>query len=187
MYNLDEKIMLYLFIQGYAKSLLLLGRFSSCHAWASHCSGFSCFRVWALGCARGLSSCGTWAQQLWFLRSRAQAQWCGALTQLLHGVRDLPRSGIREPMSPALAGGFFTTEPLRKPLGCFFFPQVNLTAITTIQFQNIFIAPVKYYSCSHSQPQAATNLFSISINQPILANLISNGIIHYVVLCIRLV
>ena len=27
---------------------------------------------------------------------------------------DLPRSGI-EPLSPALAGRFFTTEPLRKP------------------------------------------------------------------------
>ena len=27
---------------------------------------------------------------------------------------DLPRSGI-EPVSPALAGGFFATEPSRKP------------------------------------------------------------------------
>ena len=29
---------------------------------------------------------------------------------------DLPHPGI-EPISPALAGGFFTTEPPRKPLG----------------------------------------------------------------------
>ena len=29
-------------------------------------------------------------------------------------VEHLPRSGI-EPMSPALAGGFFTTEPPGKP------------------------------------------------------------------------
>ena len=28
---------------------------------------------------------------------------------------DLPKLGI-EPMSPALGGGFFTTEPLEKPL-----------------------------------------------------------------------
>ena len=106
--------------QQHAKSLLLLGRFSSCHAWASRCSGFSCSRAWALGCARGLSSCGTRAQQLWFLRSRAQAQWCGTQTQLLHGTWDLPRSGIKL-MFPALAGGFFTTDPLRKALDFFFY------------------------------------------------------------------
>ena len=28
-----------------------------CVAWASHCSGFSCFRAWALGYS-GFSSCG---------------------------------------------------------------------------------------------------------------------------------
>jgi len=31
---------------------------------------------------------------------------------------DLPGSGI-EPISPALAGGFFTTEPPRKPFSVF--------------------------------------------------------------------
>ena len=36
------------------------GLFSSCGTWASHCSSFS----W----------CRAWAQQLWFLDSRAQAQ-----------------------------------------------------------------------------------------------------------------
>ena len=35
---------------------------------------------------------------------------CGAWAWLLHGMWDLPGSGI-EPMSLALAGGFFTTEP----------------------------------------------------------------------------
>ena len=35
---------------------------------------------------------------------------CGARTQLLHGMWDLPRSGI-EPVFPALAGGFLTTAP----------------------------------------------------------------------------
>ena len=39
---------------------------------------------------------------------------CGALASLLRGMRDLPRPGI-QPMSPALAGGFFTTEPPGKP------------------------------------------------------------------------
>ena len=35
---------------------------------------------------------------------------CGARAQLLRAVWDLPRSEM-EPMSPALVGGFFTTEP----------------------------------------------------------------------------
>ena len=43
------------------------GGYSSCGAWASHCSGFSCYRAQALGtwtsvvAARGLSSCGSQA------------------------------------------------------------------------------------------------------------------------------
>ena len=49
---------------------------------------------------------------------RAQALWGQA--QLLHGPREPPGPGIR-PVSPALAGGFFTTEPPRKPLQIFFF------------------------------------------------------------------
>ena len=50
-------------------------------------------------------------------RERAQALWGQA--QLLHGPREPPGPGIR-PVSPALAGGFFTTEPPRKPLQIFF-------------------------------------------------------------------
>ena len=46
--------------------------------------------------ARGLSSCGTQAL-------------------LFRGMWDLPRPGI-EPASPVLAGGFFITESLGKPL-----------------------------------------------------------------------
>ena len=44
------------------------------------CAGFSCCRARALGArasvvaARGLSSCGVWAQQLWLTDSRAEAQ-----------------------------------------------------------------------------------------------------------------
>ena len=67
---------------------------------ASHCRGFSCCRAWTLGTwalvagACGLSSCGAW-------------------TQLSHYMWDLPKPGI-EPMSPALTGGFWTTEPPEK-------------------------------------------------------------------------
>ena len=38
----------------------------------------------------------------------------GTWAQGLHDMWDLPGYGI-EPVSPALAGGFFTTEPLWKP------------------------------------------------------------------------
>ena len=54
---------------------------SSCGAWASHCSGFSC-GAWALGL--GLSTCVLQAQ-------------------LPLGIQDRPGPGI-EPVSPALAG-----------------------------------------------------------------------------------
>ena len=43
------KIFIYLFIFGYAGSLLLHGLLSSCSSWVSHCGGFSCCKAWALG------------------------------------------------------------------------------------------------------------------------------------------
>ena len=39
---------------------------------------------------------------------------CGSRAQLLRGMWDLPRPGL-EPVSPALAGRFSTTEPPGKP------------------------------------------------------------------------
>ena len=51
---------------------------------------------------------------MWFLGSRAQAQrlWGTGLVALRHV--DLPGSGVK-PVSPALADGFFITEPLGSP------------------------------------------------------------------------
>ena len=43
----------------------------------------------------------------------------GAQAYMLCGMWDLPASGIK-PMSPALAGGFFTTQPPGKPSSCSF-------------------------------------------------------------------
>ena len=43
---------------------------------------------------------------------------CGSRAQLLCGMWDLPRPGL-EPVSPALAGRFSTTEPRGKPQVCF--------------------------------------------------------------------
>ena len=39
---------------------------------------------------------------------------CGSRAQLLHGMWDLPRPGLK-PVSPALAGRFSTTVPPGKP------------------------------------------------------------------------
>ena len=58
---------------------------------------------------------------------------CGARASLLHGMWDLPRSGF-EAVCPALAGGFFTTEPPWKP------PEIS-------QFQNVC-----WLSCWQSFP-----------------------------------
>ena len=72
------------------------GSLSSCGVWASHCSGFSCWRAYAPGCI-GFSNCGTWAQQL-----------CTGLVALCHPGPEI------ELESPALAGWFLTTGPQRE-------------------------------------------------------------------------
>ena len=104
----DPYNVLFIYLLDSAGCLLLCGLFpscreqerhSNCSAWASHCGGFSCFGAQALQ-RSGFSSCGA---QVYLPRS----MW------------DLPGLGI-EPMSPALAGGFFTTEPARKPRSVLF-------------------------------------------------------------------
>ena len=82
------------------------------------CTGFSLrwlLLLRSLGSRHvGFSSCGAWAQQLWLASSRAQAQQCGARAQLLRGMWDLPRPGIK-PSSLALEDGFSTTGPPGSP------------------------------------------------------------------------
>ena len=72
--------------------------------------------LWSMGSRHvGFSSCGMKAQYLWLTGSRAQAQQLWHRGQLLRGMWDLPRPGLKC-MSPALAGGFLTTVPPRKSL-----------------------------------------------------------------------
>ena len=71
---------------GFISSCGEQGLHSCCGARASRCSGFSCSGARVLERA-GFSSCSMW---------------------------DLPRPGI-EPLSPALAGWFFSAEPPEKP------------------------------------------------------------------------
>ena len=74
---------------------------------SSRCAGFSLrwlLLLWSTGSrAAGFSSCGLRA-----LECRLSS--CGTRAQLLCGMWDLPGPGL-EPVSPALAGGFLTTEP----------------------------------------------------------------------------
>ena len=104
-----------LFIFGYTGSSLLCGLFSSCseqgllsscNVSAFHFDGLCCCGAQPLGCT-GFSSCSSQA-----LEYRLNS--CGTQDQLFHGMWDLPRVGVG-PVSPALAGGFFTTEPPGQP------------------------------------------------------------------------
>ena len=85
-------------------------------------------------CARAFSSCGKRGPLLIAVRGpftiaaslvaehRLQTRRlsnCGSRAHLLRGMWDFPRPGL-EPMSPALAGRFSTTEPPGKPLGFVF-------------------------------------------------------------------
>ena len=80
-------------------------------------------------CARAFSSCGEWGPLFIAVRGplttaaslvaehRLQTRRlssCGSRAQLLRGMWDFPRPGL-EPVSPALAGRFSTTEPPGKP------------------------------------------------------------------------
>ena len=74
---------------------------------ASHCGGFSCCRAWVLGCGAsvvaipGLSSTGS----IVVAHRLSCSMECGIFLE----------PGIK-PVSPALAGRFFTVEPQGKPL-----------------------------------------------------------------------
>ena len=82
------------------------------------------FWLCGLVASRGLLLFHTWGFSLWWVLiapdSGAQAQqpWDAGLVALR--MWGLPESGM-EPTSPALAGGFFTTEPPGKPRNKSFF------------------------------------------------------------------
>ena len=94
---------IYLFIFGCAGTLLLQGLFSSCGQWGLL---FSC-KAQALG-HMFFSNWGSWA-----LGHRLSN--CGTQAYLLCSMWDLSWPGI-EPVSPALAGRFFSTVSSEKSL-----------------------------------------------------------------------
>ena len=94
---------IYLFMFGCVGSSLLLtgflqlwraGATLSCVERASPCGGFSC-----CGRRTGFSSCGTWAQQLWLVGSKAQAHqlWLTGLVAPRHVGSSQTRGGTRVP------------------------------------------------------------------------------------------
>ena len=72
-------------------------------------------------------------QQLWLVGLEHKLSSCGAWSYLLHNMWSLPRTEIG-PLSPALAGGFFTTEPLGKPAPCSF----NLQFTNDSEIEHLF-------------------------------------------------
>ena len=113
----------YLFNFDCAGSSLLRGLFCRCSeqgvlygcgAQASHCSGSSRFSarrisMQASACRRaGISNCSVWARSTGLIAVQAQGLSCSTACGIFLDQRI-------EPMSPALAGGLFTTEPPGKP------------------------------------------------------------------------
>ena len=101
------------FISGCAGSSLLHRIFSHGGEGASHRGGSSRGGAQAPGGA-GFRSGGTWLSRCSSRALGHRLRSCGTRAQLLHGLWDLPGLGT-EPMSPALAGRFLTSEPTGKP------------------------------------------------------------------------
>ena len=107
--------LIYVFLAVWSSSLCILfcgcgeqGLLSSCGAPPSHWGGFCHRGAWALG-HFGFSSCSSTA-----LEHRFNINSCSTRAQPPCRMWDLHRSGT-EPMSLAVADGFFTIEPPGKP------------------------------------------------------------------------
>ena len=130
------------------QSLMPLSILERAHGALTHATSVLLFHFWLFGvfaAVCGLSLAVVMGAPLWLRCTGSSLRWhpvvghtlgvrrlsscssrdlehglgsCCAPTQLLLGTWDLPPSGI-EPMSPALAGGFFTTEPPGKPYSVF--------------------------------------------------------------------
>ena len=114
---------IYLFIFGYAGSSLLLGLFSIWGEWrllSSYCVWLEYSLVGVLSLqwlpllqSKGSRHTGFGSCSLQALEHRLSSY--SAWAYLLQGMWTLPWTGIK-PMSPAMAGRFFTTEPPGKTI-----------------------------------------------------------------------
>ena len=103
----------------------LLHIYVNFYLFISGCAGSSLLRGLSLVAVRGLlivmaslvaerGLSGVWISSFGSRALEHRLNSCGAQAQLLCSICHLPRPGT-EPMPPALAGGFFTTEPPGKP------------------------------------------------------------------------
>ena len=86
--------------------------------------------------SRGYSlNCGSWAQQCGSRALERRLSSCGVWSFLLCGRWDLSKPGIK-PGCPALAGGFFTTEPPGKlPVASFVFSFFLFVVVIVVVFE----------------------------------------------------
>ena len=110
---------------------------SSCIARASHRKGVSCAAP-----APGRAGFSSWGSQA--LEHRPSS--CGSQAELPRGMWDLPGSGI-EPVSPALAGRLFPTEPPGEPLTWIF------VVVQSISYVWILATP---WTVAHQAPLSST-------------------------------
>ena len=107
----------YLFIYGSVGSSLLLRLFSSCGAQGRLYLPGACFSLLWFLLLWSTGSRAPGCYQMWHMDSAAAApgfENTGTWVRLMQSMWDLPVSRM-ESVSPALAGGFFTTEPPGKP------------------------------------------------------------------------
>ena len=103
-------LFIYLFIFGCVGSSVRARAFSSCGKWGPL---FIAVRGPLFIAVRGPLTIAASLVAEHRLQTRRLSS-CGSRAQLLRGMWDLPRPGL-EPVSPALAGRFSTTEPPGKP------------------------------------------------------------------------
>ena len=102
-------------------------------------------------CARAFSSCGKWGPLSITVRGpltimaslvadhrlqTCRLSNCGSWAQLLRGMWDLPRPGLK-PVSPALAGRFSTTAPPGKPRLWYSLSFLDLDVCFFMQFKEV--------------------------------------------------
>ena len=113
--------------------------------------------------AWGLSICGSWA-----LEHRLNI--CGTWAQLLHGMWNLPGSGIKS-VSSSLAGGIFTTKPPGKPARL---TNGNIKSILLKTSSQVQAPPINHTFMAEGQP---IPIYSTSESLPILEVPVSQNFI----------
>ena len=140
-------------------------------------------------CARAFSSCGKWGPLFIAVRGpltvvaslvaehRLQTlrlSSCGSRAQLLRGMWDLPRPGLK-PVSPALAGRFSTTAPPGKPRKSLIFTKTyNFYYFSFLfvasNFHLVLLLKELFFFVSHTVNLLVINSFSFYLKSLFLSH-----------------